>query len=65
MDVNDLRIAVTLMSFACFGGIVAWALARKNRARFEEAAHLPFAEEAFEERAAATGRSRDASSGEH
>jgi cytochrome c oxidase cbb3-type subunit 4 len=42
MDVNDLRIAVTLLSFACFGGIVAWALSRKNKRRFDEAAQLPF-----------------------
>ncbi|HET7795673.1 MAG TPA: CcoQ/FixQ family Cbb3-type cytochrome c oxidase assembly chaperone [Rhizobacter sp.] len=43
MDVNDLRIAVTILSFACFGGIVAWAWSRKNQSRFEEAAMLPFA----------------------
>ncbi len=42
MDVNDLRIAVTLMSFACFGGIVAWAWSRRNTHHFEEAALLPF-----------------------
>ncbi len=52
MDVNDLRIAVTIMSFACFGGIVAWALSRKNKARFEDAAQLPFSDEAVGERAA-------------
>jgi cytochrome c oxidase cbb3-type subunit 4 len=45
MDVNDLRIAVTVLSFACFGGIVAWTLSRKNTQRFEEAARLPFAHE--------------------
>ena len=42
MDVNDLRIAVTVLSFACFAGIVAWAWSRKNRSRFDEAAMLPF-----------------------
>lgn len=45
MDVNDLRIAVTLLSFACFGSIVAWALSQKNVQRFEEAAQLPFTAE--------------------
>jgi cytochrome c oxidase cbb3-type subunit IV len=45
MDVNDLRIAVTLLSFACFGGIVVWAWSRRNRSRFDEAAMLPFAAE--------------------
>jgi cytochrome c oxidase cbb3-type subunit 4 len=43
MDVNDLRIAVTVVSFACFAGIVAWAWSRGNRSRFDEAALLPFA----------------------
>ncbi len=42
MDVNDLRIAVTFLSFTCFGGIVAWAWSRKNAIPFEEAANLPF-----------------------
>ena len=42
MDVNDLRIAVTLLSFVIFIGIVVWALLRKNAARFDEAAQLPF-----------------------
>jgi cytochrome c oxidase cbb3-type subunit IV len=56
MDVNDLRIAVTLLSFACFGGIVAWALARTNKHRFDEAALVPFATDEFIEPAAAPGR---------
>lgn len=42
MDVNDLRIAVTLLSFVIFIGIVVWAWSRKNAARFDEAAQLPF-----------------------
>jgi cytochrome c oxidase cbb3-type subunit 4 len=42
MDVNALRIAVTVMSFACFAGVVVWAWSRGNRQRFEEAAQLPF-----------------------
>lgn len=41
MDVNTLRIAVTLASLALFVGIVAWAWSRDNRARFESAARLP------------------------
>lgn len=44
MDVNDLRIAVTVLSFVAFLGIVAWSLSRKNRARFADAAQLPFHE---------------------
>ena len=42
MDVNALRIVVTLLSFACFAGIVVWAWSRKNRSRFDEAARIPF-----------------------
>ncbi len=42
MDLNTLRIATTVVSFLCFVGIGIWAFARRNRARFEEAARLPF-----------------------
>jgi cytochrome c oxidase cbb3-type subunit 4 len=42
MDVNTLRIAVTVLSFVAFIGIVGWAWSRRNRAAFDEAAQLPF-----------------------
>ena len=42
MDVNILRIMVTLLSFVAFIGIVRWALLRKNAPAFDEAAQLPF-----------------------
>ena len=42
MDVTILRIAATLVSFATFLGIAWWAYARANRARFDEAARIPF-----------------------
>ncbi len=45
MDVNDLRSIVTVVSLIAFLGIVAWAWSGKNRAGFDEAARLPFAEE--------------------
>jgi cytochrome c oxidase cbb3-type subunit 4 len=45
MDVNDLRAAVTLLSFVAFLGLVAWAWSRRNRQRFDEAANLPFADD--------------------
>jgi len=45
MDINDLRIATTLLSFAAFIGIVVWAWSRRNKPRFDEAAMLPFADE--------------------
>jgi cytochrome c oxidase cbb3-type subunit IV len=46
MDVNDLRVMVTLLSFAAFIGIAMWAWSRKNATRFDEAAQLPFADSA-------------------
>ena len=42
MDVNDLRIGVTVLSFAAFAGIVWWVWERRNSAGFVEAAQLPF-----------------------
>jgi len=42
MDVNDLRIAVTLLSFVCFAGIVGWTVSRRNKPGFDEAALIPF-----------------------
>ena len=42
MDVTTLRIAATLACFALFAAILYWAFARGNRARFDEAAHIPF-----------------------
>jgi cytochrome c oxidase cbb3-type subunit 4 len=42
MDVNDLRSIVTAVSLACFLGICVWAWARRNQARFNEAAQIPF-----------------------
>ena len=45
MDLNDLRIIVTLVSMFTFIGIVVWAWSSRNRARFDEAALLPFAED--------------------
>ena len=45
MDVNDLRIGVTVLSFVAFIGILVWAWSRRNAARFDEAAQLPFVDE--------------------
>ena len=42
MDITTMRIVATLASFATFIAIFAWAWRRGNRARFEEAARLPF-----------------------
>jgi cytochrome c oxidase cbb3-type subunit IV len=42
VDLNILRIVVTLLSFVAFIGIVRWACSRQNAAGFDEAAQLPF-----------------------
>jgi cytochrome c oxidase cbb3-type subunit IV len=42
MDVNTLRIIATLLSFATFIALLAWACSRRNRERFEEDAKIPF-----------------------
>jgi len=44
MDVNDLRIAVTVVSLLTFLGLMAWIALARNRAGFEQAAQLPFAD---------------------
>ncbi len=46
MDINDLRSAVTVLSLVVFIGIAAWAWSRRTQTRFEEAARLPFDDEA-------------------
>ena len=45
MDITDVRIGVTLISFVVFIGIVFWAWSRRNQASFNEAAELPFRDE--------------------
>jgi cytochrome c oxidase cbb3-type subunit IV len=42
IDVNDLRIAATVVSLLVFLGICAWAWTRRNSAKFDDAAQLPF-----------------------
>ena len=42
MDVNTLRIVVTLTSFAIFIGILRWSWSRRRNQDFAEAANLPF-----------------------
>jgi cytochrome c oxidase cbb3-type subunit 4 len=45
MDLNDVRIAWTVVSFLVFLAIVAWAYSRGARRSFDEAAQLPFLDE--------------------
>ena len=45
MDINDLRTLITALSFVVFAGIVYWAYSSRQRARFDEAANLPFVDD--------------------
>jgi cytochrome c oxidase cbb3-type subunit 4 len=45
MDINVLRGVITAVSFATFIGIVVWAWSSRRKARFDEAANLPFADD--------------------
>lgn len=42
MDLNDLRTAVTVLSFVCFAGIVAWTWSRRRRTELDACARIPF-----------------------
>ena len=42
MDMNALRILVTIASFIVFVGIVIWAWRNRYTTDFKEAANLPF-----------------------
>jgi cytochrome c oxidase cbb3-type subunit 4 len=58
MDLNDLRIAVTLMSLVLFIALVVHTWSRRRTAEHDVAAHLPFVEDepATEDNAAARQR---------
>ena len=45
MDITTMRIVATLASIVCFIGILVWVCMGRNRARFDEAARLPFEQE--------------------
>jgi cytochrome c oxidase cbb3-type subunit 4 len=45
MDINDMRIAVTLVSMVLFIALVVHAWSRRRRAEYEAAAMLPFVED--------------------
>jgi cytochrome c oxidase cbb3-type subunit 4 len=42
MDINDIRITWTVVSFLVFLAILAWAFSRGAQKGFDEAAQLPF-----------------------
>ncbi len=45
MDINDLRSLGTVLAFVSFISICWWAYGSSRKARFEEAAQLPFADD--------------------
>ncbi len=50
MDINDLRGLSTLFLMLAFIGMCIWAYSRKRKQAFDEAAHLPFADEELNQR---------------
>ena len=55
MDVNALRITVTLVSMVLFLALMAHTFSRRRKTDFDEAAMLPFREEAEPEAVKAQG----------
>ena len=55
MDINDLRITVTLVSLVLFLALMAHTFSRRRKTDFDEAAMLPFREEAEPEAVKAQG----------
>lgn len=45
MELNDVRILVTVLGFLCFVGICVWAYSKHAKKGFDEAAKLPFTED--------------------
>jgi cytochrome c oxidase cbb3-type subunit IV len=45
MDVNHLRVVVTVAVFFLFVAILVWAYRPANKAQFDDAAQLPFLSE--------------------
>lgn len=46
MELNDIRAWHTLLLLILFVGIVFWAYSKRRKKSFDEAANLPFADEA-------------------
>jgi cytochrome c oxidase cbb3-type subunit 4 len=42
VNLDDVRVALTVLSFLVFVGIAVWAYSRHRRRDFDEAANLPF-----------------------
>lgn len=60
MDIMDLRVVITLVSFLTFIGIVVWAYSGRQKARFDDAANLPFADDDMQQRTVHSSEHGDA-----
>ena len=45
MDINDIRGFATVLAMVAFLAVTYWAYSSRKQKDFEEAAHLPFADE--------------------
>ena len=45
MDINILRSIATVLFFVAFLWVTLWAYSKKQKDTFNDAAHLPFADE--------------------
>jgi cytochrome c oxidase cbb3-type subunit 4 len=48
VNIDDVRIALTVLSFLVFVGIGVWAYSRRRQRDFDEAANLPFSGHDFD-----------------
>ncbi|MEZ5505835.1 MAG: cbb3-type cytochrome c oxidase subunit 3 [Gammaproteobacteria bacterium] len=48
MDINTLRGIATVLAFAAFIGVCWWTFSGRQKKRFDEAANLPFADDAHD-----------------
>ncbi|MCG8381298.1 MAG: cbb3-type cytochrome c oxidase subunit 3 [Gammaproteobacteria bacterium] len=44
MEINDIRVAYTVIMFVFFIAVCFWALSKRNKKRFNDAANLLFDE---------------------
>ena len=58
MELNDLRVVLTVLGFIGFIAIVVWAYSRGARKGFREASELPFADQDNAQRSGEQGKDR-------
>jgi cytochrome c oxidase cbb3-type subunit 4 len=49
VNIDDVRVALTVLTFVVFVGIAFWAYSRRRHRDFDEAANLPFSGHDFGE----------------